>query len=71
MNPPRSAVGAPPPSGASPDEEQSLRTVPRLRALLGLQAKEHRQWPGEAGSTAVACWQSIHADGVPLGARDN
>ena len=25
----------------------------------------------EAGSTAVACWQSIHADGVPLGARDN
>jgi hypothetical protein len=78
MIPPRSGFAdAPsgfalsPQGGASPDEEQSLRTVPRLRAPLGLPAKWHRQWPGRAGTTAVACLRQIHAHGVPLGAMDN
>ena len=54
MTHPRSAFGASPSMGASPDARPSLRTVSRLRAASGLQAGGPGQWTGEAGSTAVA-----------------
>ena len=52
--PPRSAFGASPPGGPSPDEEQSLRTVLRLRGLGGILADRRRWRTGRARSAAAA-----------------
>jgi len=51
MKPPSSRCSLPP-KGGKPDEEQSLRTVTRLRAPAASSPQAVRQRPGEAGSAA-------------------
>ena len=66
---PRCAFGASPSRGPSPDGQQSLRTVARLRGPAGMLAGWHRQWPGKAGSTAVAWPRRFIRRGCRFGAR--